>query len=185
MLRSWVLDPQSIWDEGGGPPDPIGPISPPGNWPNSPHPVLGWGPEGLGKPAPRPPRASPQTHSHTTVPCLGASPCQPGQGAACMPAPSGQEDQGDRGGLWGTDKWGSCGHRKRKELGGGICWEAPSPTPCASHCHPGWFGWDPPGPEGQLKRALSPDMGGPQISLKQLLGSFMPTTWGALVSSRY
>lgn len=57
-----------------------------------------------------------------------------------MPAPSGQGDQGDRDGLRGIVRWGSCGHGKRKELGGGICWEAPSPTPCASCCHPGRLG---------------------------------------------
>lgn len=39
--------PQGMWyDRGpqGGPPDPSRPLSPLGSWPNSPHPILGWGP---------------------------------------------------------------------------------------------------------------------------------------------
>jgi hypothetical protein len=52
------------------------------------------------------PIASPQTHSHTTVPRLDASPCQPGQGAALIPAPSSQGDQVDSAGLRGIDRWG-------------------------------------------------------------------------------
>lgn len=114
--------PQGMWcDRGpqGGPPDPSRPLSPPGSWPNSPHPVLGWGPQGLGKAAPRPPHASPQTHSHTTVPCLGASPCQPGQGATLMPAPNGQGGQGDRAGLRGVGRWGELWAPKEEGAGRG------------------------------------------------------------------
>lgn len=48
---------------------------------------------------------------------------------------------------------GSCRHRKRKELGGGICWEAPRPTPCASYCYPGWLGGTRLGLRGQLREA--------------------------------
>lgn len=44
------------------------------------------------------------------------------------------------GGGW-TDG-GSCGHRKRKELRGGICWEGRLAPPLAqaSCCHPGRLG---------------------------------------------
>lgn len=49
---------------------------------------------------------------------------------------------------------GSCRHRKRKEPGGGICWEAPRPTPCASYCYPGWLGGTRLGLRGQLREAL-------------------------------
>lgn len=63
---------------------------------------------------------------------------------------------------------GSCGHhRKRKEAGGGICWEAPGPTPCASHCHPGRLGGTRLGPRGnsgghRAQRAQRAETGGPQ-----------------------
>lgn len=112
--------------------------SPSGSCPDSLHLVAGRGPQGLGKAAPALFTASPQTHSHTSY-LPGRQPCQPGQGAALMPDPS------DRGGQSWVRRgkqtfWGSCGHRKRKELGGGICWEAPCPTPCASYCYPGWLG---------------------------------------------
>lgn len=159
--------PQGMWCDGGprgGPPDPSRPLSPPGSWPNSPHPVLGRGPQGLGKAAPRPPHASPQTHSHTTAPCLGASPCQPGQGAALMPAPDGQGDQGDRTGLRGVGGWGELWAPKEEGARRGHLLGSAQPHPLRKPLPPWPVGWDPPGPEGQLRRARSPEMRGPRSS---------------------
>lgn len=81
-----------------------------------------------------------------------------------MPAPNGQGDHGERTGRWGVDRWGELWAPKEEGAARGhLLGRAPSPTPCASKLLPPWpVGWDPPGPEGQLKRALSPDMGGPQ-----------------------
>lgn len=68
---------------------PVGPSDPQGT--GRILPTLYWAGtfRGWARQHPALPIASPQTHSHTTVLCPGASPCQPGQGAALMPAPSG------------------------------------------------------------------------------------------------
>lgn len=81
-----------------------------------------------------------------------------------MPAPDGQGAQGDRTGLRGVGRWGELWAPKEEEAERGhLLGSTPSPTPCASKLLPPWpVGWDPPGPEGQLRRALSPEMGGPQ-----------------------
>lgn len=73
-----------------------------------------------------------------------------------MPDPS---DQGDRAGWGGVDILGGApvGTERGRSREGGICWEAPGPTPCASRLLlPRLVGWDPPGPEGQLRKALRP-----------------------------
>lgn len=125
-----------------GPAEPLGTFSPPGSWPNFPHPVMGWGPQGLGKAAPGPPHASPQTHSHTTVPCPGASPCQPGQGAALVPAPSGQGDPGGQSGLRGYGMGGAADttERGRRREGASAGKRLAPPLAQATATLAGWVG---------------------------------------------
>ncbi|XP_039705810.1 vegetative cell wall protein gp1-like [Pteropus medius] len=81
-----------------------------------------------------------------------------------MPAPDGQGDQGDRTGLRGVGRWGELWVPKEEGARRGHLLGSAQPHPLRKPLPPWPVGWDPPGPEGQLRRALSPEMGGPQSS---------------------
>lgn len=81
-----------------------------------------------------------------------------------MPAPDGQGDQGDRTGLRGVGRWGELWVPKEEGARRGHLLGSAQPHPLRKPLPPWPVGWDPPGPEGQLRRALSPEMGGPRSS---------------------
>lgn len=116
VTGAWVLDPQGMCDRHHREALQT-PVCPPQHSPPTLYCAGALG--GWARRHPALPIASPQTHSHTTVPHPGASPCQPGQGTALVPAPSGQGDQGDRADLSGVDRWGELWAPKEEEAGRG------------------------------------------------------------------
>lgn len=129
----------------GGPPDPRLPPSalpPTRSWPNSPHPVLRWGPRGLGKAAPRPPHSlspNPLTY-HSSSPGCQPLPTRPGDSTCASPQwPGGSGGQSRP--EWGRQMGGAVGtERGRSREGASAGKRLAPPLAQASATLAGWVG---------------------------------------------
>lgn len=127
-------------------------------------PCTGLGPSGAGQ------GGTPPSHSltpnpltyHSSLPGCQPLPTRPG-GSSVHASPQWPGRSGGQRWPEGDIQMGELWAPKEEGAGRGHLLGSAEPHPLRKPLPPWPVGWDPPGPEGQLRRALSPGMGGPRI----------------------